>query len=582
MNVSSKTEHSRAVVVQQTNLEFYPRIIDFFNPIYKISQKECEVLNSASTAYFQALIIIDGIFDQSIATYRLKEALNHIEVAIKLLSLLFDAHHPFWIDFERNKEKYFTTLRTEKNYSTEKKQLTEEDFNRIATGKSSVCYSIVNALSHLSDQHVAIGNEDVIFLLKEIHIAFQCKDDVDDFLDDIEVGQYTYAHALTFESLRKEAGVQNNPSNEFLYRYFYVSGQAQRLISKAITHFEQAIHIAINYRLQELCTFIHYEIEIARSQIDEIQLLIDKTKAKANLATQTILRSSNVTNGMLENTIHRSVNFILNSFEDQYSLSDFMTSAGLGKNWISSYAAFLLADYPLAADIIERLKKSDALAYRSDNQNSYNVSIVQDADSMSFGLAARKLLFDNVKEYDLNEWKKFQDPAGGWQTYFDEQALRQQIQLDDSISLKGWATSHNCVSASACYILSLFPNEKETYFKTAEFLAKQLNENGSLGSYWWLSPVYATAWFIIAFSQDDLLKEKCQRSVDWLAGMQTVNGSWKSDRILVIPQTDVMSQSMVKSWRNSSFGVNICVDDHKRVFTTLTVLSVILKKIANL
>ena len=42
---------------------------------------------------------------------------------------------------------------------------------------------------------------------------------------------------------------------------------------------------------------------------------------------------------------------------------------------------------------------------------------------------------------------------------------------------------------------------------------------------------------------------------------------------LVIPSPDSLSQKSVRRWRNSSFGVNILVDDHQRIFTTSTVLS---------
>lgn len=54
---------------------------------------------------------------------------------------------------------------------------------------------------------------------------------------------------------------------------------------------------------------------------------------------------------------------------------------------------------------------------------------------------------------------------------------------------------------------------------------------------------------------------------------QTTDGSWQTTKILAIPATDVEDISKVVRWRKSSFGVNTIVDDHNRVFTTVTVLN---------
>jgi hypothetical protein len=611
-----KTEHS-----------FYRNLVDYLSPVDAITKDSRKNLKAASYAYFKGLLVLDGVIDRSISPLSFIDGLNNIEASIKILSKLFPIGHPFWIDFEKCKAIYFKTLRIEKKYSKEKYSLSEREFDEIAKGKSSVCYAIVHALSYLALNKDEELDKDLIECLEQIHIAFQCKDDIDDFFDDLENGQHTYSHVLVFKSLKKEAKVVTNPSNDFLLRYFYVSGKAQFLISKAISHLEQAGAIAEKYRLSKLNAFIEQEIVTSNAQIHEIQLLIDKTKSKLGQKEKIIPRSDNIEESVLDDAVQRGVNFLLNSFEKDYILSDFMTSAGVGKNWISNYAAFLLAGYPQTAKIIERLKKSPALMDKTKTQASYNTSIVQDSDSLAFRLAAHKLMFNRINVNELEELKKFQSKDGGWRTYIDKNRLRKQINLDKAVSLEGWITSHNCVSASLCFILSLV--SKDLYLRTAEFLSKRINENGSLDSYWWSSPIYATSWYIMALSQDDLLKNECQQSVRWLVkgqkangswvdrfsrkesffytslavkallaideekyqkeikrglyfllNNQIIDGSWKSDRILAIPQTDVMDQADVTRWRRSSFGVNVLVDDHKRIFTTVTVLNILLNKLS--
>ena len=224
----------------------------------------------------------------------------------------------------------------------------------------------------------------------------------------------------------------------------------------------------------------------------------------------------------------------------------------------------------------------------------------------------------------VDKWHSFMDnQGGGWRTYQDEEALRARLRLDYQISLSGWLAPVECVSAVALYVLSLFPESADLLEKTALFLSNRRNYvNGSWKSYWWSSDIYATAFAVRAFRKIDKFKEyailgsewlinqqnkngywshsvknqsspfytalaclalmevdfnKYQKAIgtamDWLLNNQTEDGSWSSGRILRIPSSDIFEIERVRKWRNSSFGVNILVDDHNRVFTTSTVVN---------
>jgi geranylgeranyl pyrophosphate synthase len=53
---------------------------------------------------------------------------------------------------------------------------------------------MIYALSHLSGNTNEKRDSELIKCLEHLHIAFQCKDDIDDFLFDLENEQHTYAH----------------------------------------------------------------------------------------------------------------------------------------------------------------------------------------------------------------------------------------------------------------------------------------------------------------------------------------------------------------------------------------------------
>jgi hypothetical protein len=317
--------------------------------------------------------------------------------------------------------------------------------------------------------------------------------------------------------------------------------------------------------------------------------------------------------------------FLQNDLSNNQFLSDFITTAGIGKQWISNYAAFTLSGYRESTEIIKSLSNC---YINKPKYGSFNERIVQDSDSLAFRIGATQKILDNVNNNDIIRLAKYQSANGGWKTFMDDKTLRKQISLDKKISFKGWTSEHNCVSASICYILSLIPSKKDSFYKTADFLLKQLDKNGRLNSYWWSSPIYATSWMIIAFSQEEILKKDCIASVNWLVSQQKKSGgwsnyllnedsffytsmavealsvfdikkynyqinrginfllnnqksdgSWLSGRILSIPQTDIINKDEIKKWRKSSFGVNILVDDHKRIFTTVTVLKTLLYQV---
>jgi hypothetical protein len=294
-----------------------------------------------------------------------------------------------------------------------------------------------------------------------------------------------------------------------------------------------------------------------------------------------------------------------------------MTSAGAGKAWITSFVGYNLAEidnkFSFLKNTIQTIKNSPYEFL------SYNHSIFQDGDSINFLLGFLSKM--NEPTQTIKEgWLKFINENGGWQTYTDAEALRERLDLPSDISVEAWLSPKLCVSAVACYILDVL-QDATTFNKTASFLIENRTDN-YWKSYWWTSPIYATSYAIMALSKKQYFNQICEESSEWLINLQakngfwlnpynnspnpfytalalkalmsfdkkeysdsinkgirwlidnqTTDGSWQSNRILQIPATDVEDVSSVKSWRNSSFGVNCVSDDYNRVFTTSMVVN---------
>jgi predicted nucleotidyltransferase len=76
-------------LIQKSSTMFYYKLGDFLNPAYHVPQHYHDDLRNASYTYFNSLIILDGVVDNSISSLKLYEATNGIERSIRLLSAFF-------------------------------------------------------------------------------------------------------------------------------------------------------------------------------------------------------------------------------------------------------------------------------------------------------------------------------------------------------------------------------------------------------------------------------------------------------------------------------------------------------------
>lgn len=578
-----------------------------------VEKPKVEKLNVAAYAYFKFLLAFDSFIDAESKTDK-KQTLQNIlfgfeefEDGIRLLTELYPTENQFWETFNELKKGYFKAIITEKNLSNDKPTINEQLFQQIAIGKSSMCHNSVYALQYLANDKT--HEAELISCVNHIHIAFQYLDDIDDFKSDIRENQWTYPQSLLRDYF-KENNIQCG-NETIAHKYLFLSKIAQNATMKAIEHYEVALSIAKTLNLTELSDYIEKQISSCRFYLSEVEFLFVKTRI---IATKSRVLVSNNT---LPNAIKNALDYVETNQNEDGSWSDFMTSAGTGKAWITGYVGSQLAKHFPKASSLQKTKK--LLSENVESLLSYNDSIFQDGDSTTFILSLTQQLNLPNQEIRTN-WFNYLHSSGGWQTYIHEKPLRERLELPDDISVAAWLAPQTCVSAAAATILQEV--DKPTFDKTAAYLAANINSSGYWESYWWTSPVYATAYTIIALADipehEGICKNACnwlktqqqpdgswlnpptakpnafytalalnallvvdetmnkiaiQRGVNWLLTNQTTDGSWTTDRILQIPATNIEDPKTVNNWRNSSFGVNCITDDHNRVFTASTVLN---------
>ncbi|NQX54902.1 hypothetical protein HQN86_14870 [Pedobacter panaciterrae] len=579
-----------------------------------IPAAKLEKLGIASYLYFRALLVYDHMTDSQTEATEKKTNLylffSFFERSAAELGRLYENSNPFWQYFEACKLEYFSTTLLEKQWSQKRPAITEVVFKKIASGKSAVCNAIVYALNGLMPKDFQ-HTPDWLECLQHLHIGFQYLDDLDDFKKDGIEQQWTYTHSQVEEAIKEQGHDLSAVSSDAKYRYLFLSGIAVRNLENAIDHFRLAKTIAAKTQLHRLVTFITSKEERCRNQIREISLLIEKTKDKAKKSTDHLQART------IQHSTTAGIDFMAGSLQEDGYWRDFLTSAGFGRDWITAYVVLQLSDIPGNEALIA--KASEQLLSRTGA--AYNENIIADADSINFFIWMQNNRGVNVPEATVVNWRSFMHSNGGWATYNNELSLREKLGLDKGVSVAGWLMPHNCVSAVAACVLS-FMEINEAYDDTIGYLLKQQHDEGYISSYWWTSPIYATSFSLMALSKtkkhadaaarmacwlsniqnsdgcwynpavnepsalytalamkallqfnDKHYTEEIQKGAEWLLRNQTGDGSWPTNRVLLLPATNVIQLETVEQWRKSSFGVNVIIDDHNRVFTTATVLN---------
>jgi len=615
------------MIEHTTNSEhyFYKKLVNYLEPLYKkIPKEKMEQLSNCSYEYFLFVLEIDKLLDeksqkdneQYVGNIFIKIA--QFEETIKKLVTLFPITNPFWRDFNKCKHLYIETNLLEKRISELDENISIEIFEKLATGKSALCIALVDALVCLSGD-ITYANELKIFL-EHFHIAFQYRDDIDDFKRDIECRQKTFI----YEELQQKFKISEIPFSELnsqeKYKYIFLTGLATKHFEKAIDHYKISLDAINGLGLDELAEYIDKQVKECNVRIFEIDNLIEKAKNKSTKSLK--IRSKN--DSYKTDIIKDALNYLSNNIDKYGFWSDFLTSKGTGKYWVTSYVGFNImepnwSNTDIGNTVMDVVNKINIL----DLQGSYNENMIPDGDSMNFYIGFLNKLNMDILPDQLNKWLSYVTQTGGWMTYNNVKDLQEALH-ESEIDVSGWISPKDCVSAASCYILSEFPSLKKVFESTVEYLLKRFNENGQWQSYWWSDDMYATSFALCALKQHEKYSALISNVAEWIIKRQTDNGCWQNDftkensafytsmaikALLVvdknkyrdhiekgidflalnqledggwfgsyslrIPATNIEDITRVNTWRKGSFGSNILAEDYNRIMTTSTVINAI-------
>jgi len=622
--------------------DLYKNIFFYLEPCFpSVERKVIEKLSIAGYSYFRFLLLIDQIVDNPSAVNgrerspnsskaqsvfaQLSRGLALHERSIRELAVIFQEDPHFWEGFEDIKTVYREAVRMEKALSFNPERYTKSTFEEIAAGKSAVSRAAVLALCTLSGRDEL--QEGLEQMLIRYHQGLQILDDVDDFRSDIQSGQPTWAIAQVNAYLEKHGDDPAAVGPKRKYKYFFVSGIASSLLQEAETYFQEAITLAQEHNLHEIEQRFEEKHHRCTRHEREIDRLIEKTKTKVQLESAPARPPSEVDAGIAAQAVQEGTGFLSEMQANDGRWSDFLTSAGAGTQWVSSYVGYQLAEANLATELTSCLRSKRT---SDDTIGAYNETMIQDGDSMAFWIGFLYEETGSVPEAAIEKWSQYCDDRGGWRTYLEGSALRNRLDLPSTQPVDGWLTPKPCVTAAAAAILTNMPRVEISVKQSIRRLLDLQEQDSYWRSYWWTSPIYSTSFSLRALStyssstgstSDSIEYSIAQASrwlrdlqhkdgswavrgdssplytalavkalaeadpkattsirairagVNWLLQSQRADGSWPTHRVLRIPATSIDDPSAVENWRKSSFGTNVLVDDHRRVFTTATAVN---------
>lgn len=303
--------------IEDTSPDFYKRYPCLFLEYYNsVSKKIIEKVSEAGYDYYKSVIILDSVIDNSeFSNLPVMIALQ--EESIKLLTSIFGLKSQFWSFWNQRKREYFEAVKIEKSLS----KLDNIDFKiyqDLADKKSAFGKVAIDSLFTLQNNKENDKYQKLLLSHKYFSVGFQLYDDVQDFKEDFEKGQFNFA----IEKLRKEVNFDQYKHNvEILNKLLFIKEIGQEVLSKSIKQFEKAITILNDLSIQS---------EWLKTVI-EMKTTVENYLAITNgyLATITVklrLKSQNSNTHLFFNyteikdtTIKEALDFIQWDFQQNYA-----------------------------------------------------------------------------------------------------------------------------------------------------------------------------------------------------------------------------------------------------------------------
>jgi hypothetical protein len=292
----------------------YPKL--FANYFNQVSERHIDFLSRAGYHYYHSVLCLDAIIDDGVFE-EIPKMTTLQEESIKLLTSVFGLESQFWIFWNRRKKEYFEAVKIEKSLSN----LDSVDFRMyqdLADKKSAFGKVAIDSLYTLQVNKDDDMHKKLLLSHKYFSTGFQLYDDVKDFKEDFEKGQFNFA----IEQLRQEVNFDQHGNNvKILNKLLFIKEIGQEILSKSISQFETAITIlkGLSTKSEWLTTVLEMKATI-ENYLDISNGYLATITAKIELKNQQSCTYAFFDfNEIDENATKNGLAFIKSDFQQNYA-----------------------------------------------------------------------------------------------------------------------------------------------------------------------------------------------------------------------------------------------------------------------
>lgn len=544
-------------ITKDKSPEFYQHYPQLFQAYFtEVDKNTLSQLSEAGYAYYHATLALDAVIDEKDLS-QLPATLAFQEQSIKILTSIYGLNSTFWDLWKKRKTEYFEAIQLEKSlYIT--KSVSFSSYEDLADKKSAFGKVAIDALWCLSSKKDKAVYDALLSSHKYFSVGFQLYDDVKDFREDFQKGQFNWAlyelyQEINFEDFGNDIQIIN--------KMLYIRGVGQRLLQKSIDNFQKALELVNTLTTKGEWTNTILEMKQTITQyLDITQGYIKTLEVKITLKNQAKPTAIFFDYSAIpEEVIRKGLAFIQSDFEQNYvELKHIM--------YLSSLEGFENTEQVHVSDIFQRAMLNDCLLsvaqrYGIDIANFLNKEchyliagrnkdeigawsyfptvkeIAADIDDLG---QVMQLFYLSQNESWIEEYctkaieiacKDRQNSNGGIETWIIPKKFQTGIQKkQEFFNVSKWGKGPDVeVVANFIYALSLHNKHKyqDIIEKALEYINQQQSEEGFWESRWYYGNMYGAYVCLRLLKHfEDKHRKAIQKALKYISNFQNKDGGF--------------------------------------------------------
>ncbi len=255
----------------------YPKLFSLYYP--NIEDEKIDALSKSGYYYYHSVLSLDSIIDDR-DFKQLPKMMMLQEESIKILTSIYGLNSSFWEFWNKRKNEYFEAVKIEKSLSFEN-EIDFRTYEDLADKKSAFGKIAIDALYRLDLEPSKETYKALLQSHKHFSVGFQLYDDITDFKEDFEKGQFNYA----IYKLKKKIDFNLYKNNSIiLNKLLFINGIGQEILTKSIVQFQKALSILWKLKIESkwLETVIEMK-ETVENDLDTTNGYLATIKAKLEL-----------------------------------------------------------------------------------------------------------------------------------------------------------------------------------------------------------------------------------------------------------------------------------------------------------